>query len=142
MTTEPIEASAPPVVRFRTLGGAIVRVIRVNERTGDPDGWDPKFATQCAGCLAAYGSTRDPQDLFSSREWGAKHSATCRALPPVDTEAQSVSATYLEVARQLIERARTCAVENEAGKRQAQLLANLARSASAFALAAHQIEGV
>jgi len=141
MMTDTIESTAPPVIRYRTMGGAIVRVIEV-ERRGDPDQWDHEFVAQCAGCLDTEGSTAYPQDIERARTWAAQHARECAALPPVDAEQPPVSAAYLAVARQSIDRAIALAQDNETGKRKADLLANIAQSATALAVAAHRIDGV
>ena len=143
-TTAPaaIEASAPPVIRYRTQGGATVRVIEVKRESSNPDTWDYKFVGQCAGCLETEGSTAYPKEIARARTWAAKHAATCHALPPVEAEAQSVSSVYLGVAHDLIERAREAAGRGPDEKQRAALMLDTARTVTAFALAAHQIEAV
>jgi hypothetical protein len=141
-TTAPaaIEASVPPVIRYRNQGGATVRVIEVKRENSNPDTWDYKFVGQCAGCLDTEGSTAYPKDIDRARTWAAQHAATCHALPPVTTEAQSISETYLAEAHRLIEAAREARLR-PAERERAELLVTVANSMVGFARAAHQIEG-
>jgi hypothetical protein len=139
-TTDTIEATAPPLIRYPNLSGAIVRVIEVKQASTNPDVWDQRFVGQCAGCLDSKGTTAYPENLASARTWAAKHAAACRALPPVDDESQSVSSVYLGEAHRLIERAREAMTRGDDEKQRAELLVTVANSMVGFALAAHQIE--
>jgi hypothetical protein len=136
-----IEVSAPPVIRYRNQGGAIVRVIEVKREDSNPDTWDYKFVGQCAGCLETEGSTAYPKEIVRARTWAAKHAATCHALPPVIAEVQSVSETYLAEAHRLIEAAREARLR-PAERERAELLITVANSMVGFARAAYQIEAV
>ena len=144
MTVDTIEHCAPAVIRYRTVGGAIVRVIEVERKTNNPDMWDFTFVGQCAGCFDTKGSTRDPLEIGPARTWAAKHASECRALPQVIGRAQSVDAIYLGEAHSLIERARSLSSRNSSNedKARAVQLVTVAEGMLAHALAVHRIEGV
>jgi hypothetical protein len=73
-TTTPDASAKHVVIRFRGLSGAIVAV---TEATGK--GSNARFTADCAGCLAH--NPGGGRYLETARDWAAKHSAECRALP-------------------------------------------------------------
>ena len=81
LSTGPVEKSA---IRFPNLSGAIVHVISLREDRllGAPR---LVFGARCTGCLDSFERDTYLDTIVRPREWAAKHSATCRALPQPGT---------------------------------------------------------
>lgn len=83
------------VARFPNLSGALVRVLVTVDRS--------EYWSGCEGC-----KTTTPEDrtelgtLETARDWAAKHSDTCRALPQ-ETDAKTYTQRAEELARRAVQ---------------------------------------
>lgn len=90
MSTDPAPQPSVPrvIIRYANQTGALVIV---REHQAYRNAYDMPirlFDAECTGCLEDNGALPATAPR-TAREWAAKHSAACRALPQPDTADQS-----------------------------------------------------
>ena len=86
-TTRPSTEAAvsKTAIRYPNLSGALVTVDAHREERAF-GGLRLVFSARCSGCLDSYDRGALSPNLDRPRDWAAKHSAACRAMPQPKTD--------------------------------------------------------